>query len=177
MRAGRSAGIAASVVTATAIAAVASLAGCGAAPTDAAPSPALEVEVRALGERLDRIEEAIAGLHRKVDALAARPADAAPPPGDPGVPPEPPPPPARGTLKGTVLAADDRSGIYLVSLGTKDGLKAGDDLTVHRGDTFVAVVVVDKPFADKASVVVKEQDGRPLKNSPIRQGDRVATIE
>ncbi|HEY7729180.1 MAG TPA: hypothetical protein VID50_12100 [Candidatus Eisenbacteria bacterium] len=75
---------------------------------------------------------------------------------------------------GVVLAADPAAGIYLVSGGTDRGLRAGDELTVFRGDEFVAAVIVDRVFADKASVVVKEVEGKPVLKSGIRQGDRVA---
>jgi hypothetical protein len=38
------------------------------------------------------------------------------------------------------------------------------------------VVVVDKVFADKASVVVKKVNGKPFKKGEIKQGDRVANV-
>ena len=79
-------------------------------------------------------------------------------------------------VKGQVLAADPSIDIYLISVGEKDGVKVADELTVFRGDQFVAVVVVDKVFADKASVVVKRMNGKPLKKSDIKQGDKVATV-
>jgi hypothetical protein len=77
-----------------------------------------------------------------------------------------------------VLAADSKVGIFLVSVGRKDGLAVGHELTVYRGDQFVAVVVVDKVFQDKASVEIKTENGKPLikQGFEIRQGDRVATV-
>jgi chromosome segregation ATPase len=46
-------------------------------------------------------------------------------------------------VKGMVLAADPKMDIYLISVGDKDQVKLGDELTVYRGDQFVAFVVVD----------------------------------
>ena len=81
-------------------------------------------------------------------------------------------------VKGMVLAADSKSDIYLISVGSKDSVKVGDELTVYRGDQFVAVVVVDKVFDDKASVITKREGGKALKKDgmDIRQGDKVATV-
>lgn len=79
-------------------------------------------------------------------------------------------------IKGMVLAADAKMDIYLISVGEKDGVKTADELTVYRNDQFVAVVVVDKVFEDKASVIVKRMDGKPFKKMDIQQGDKVATV-
>lgn len=81
-------------------------------------------------------------------------------------------------VKGMVLAADAKQDIYLISVGSKDSVKVGDELTVYRGDQFVAVVVVDKVFEDKASVITKREGGKALKKDgmDIRQGDKVATV-
>jgi len=79
-------------------------------------------------------------------------------------------------VKGQVLAADSSMDIYLISVGSKDGLKIADELTVFRGDSFVAQVVVEKVFEDKASVVVKRLAGKPMKKADIKTGDKVATV-
>ena len=78
-------------------------------------------------------------------------------------------------VKGQVLAADSAMDIYLISVGSKDGVKIADELTVFRGDSFVAVVVVDQVFNDKASVIVKKLNGKPMKKADIKTGDKVAT--
>lgn len=78
-------------------------------------------------------------------------------------------------VKGQILAADATMDIYLISVGEKDGVKVADELTVFRGDAFVAVVVVDKVFTDKASVTVKRVAGKPMKKADIKTGDKVAT--
>jgi predicted RNase H-like nuclease (RuvC/YqgF family) len=79
-------------------------------------------------------------------------------------------------VKGQILAADSAMDIYLISVGTKDGVKIADELTVFRGDAFVAVVVVDQVFDNKASVVVKKLAGKPMKKGDIKTGDKVATV-
>ncbi len=78
-------------------------------------------------------------------------------------------------VKGQILAADSAMDIYLISVGSKDGVKVADELTVFRGDSFVAVVVVDQVFNDKASVIVKKLNGKPMKKADIKTGDKVAT--
>lgn len=78
-------------------------------------------------------------------------------------------------VKGQILAADSAMDIYLISVGEKDGVKVADELTVFRGDAFVAVVVVDQVFKDKASVIVKKLNGKPMKKADIKTGDMVAT--
>jgi hypothetical protein len=77
-------------------------------------------------------------------------------------------------LKGTVLAADVKMGLYLISIGKKQDVREGDELTVYRGESFVAVVVVDRVFEDKASVCVKKVKDKPFQKSEIRPGDKVA---
>jgi predicted RNase H-like nuclease (RuvC/YqgF family) len=79
-------------------------------------------------------------------------------------------------VKGMVLAANSEMDIYLISVGEQSGVKVADELTVFRGDQFIAQVVVDKVYADKASVYVKKMNGKPLKKGDIRQGDSVATV-
>ncbi len=83
---------------------------------------------------------------------------------------------ASAPVKGQILAADATMDIYLISIGEKDGLKTADELTVFRGDQFIAVVVVDKVYADKASVMVKKVNGKPFKKGDIKQGDKVANV-
>lgn len=78
-------------------------------------------------------------------------------------------------VKGQILAADSAMDIYLISVGSKDGVKIADELTVFRGDSFVAQVVVDQVFPDKASVIVKKINGKPLKKADIKAGDKVST--
>ena len=85
--------------------------------------------------------------------------------------------PTRLPVDAKVLAVDARIGIYLVSVGSRQGVKTADELTVYRGDQFVAVVVVDKVFEDKASAELKRVDGKAFRKSDIKVGDRVARVE
>jgi septal ring factor EnvC (AmiA/AmiB activator) len=79
-------------------------------------------------------------------------------------------------VNGMVLAADSKTGVYLISVGKAD-VKAGDELTVFRGDSFVAQVVVDRVLGDdKASVYVKMLGGKKQQKADIMQGDKVKTI-
>jgi len=86
-------------------------------------------------------------------------------------PQEPPP------FRGDVLAADPAMDIYEISVGSKQGVKIADELIVFRVDQFVAIVIVDQVFPDKASVVVKKVNGKPQKRSDIRMGDKVALAQ
>ena len=144
------------------------------APQPPASAPAASDELQAARDRITRLEAEVEILRAKVATYAE---DRKSRVGDPEPPPPPPPPPAPGEpLKGLVLAADNKVGIFLISCGKKDGVVIGDELTVYRGDTFVAVVVVDKVFQDKASVVLKTENGKPLRKSDIKQGDKFARI-
>jgi hypothetical protein len=87
------------------------------------------------------------------------------------------PPTAMGApVKGIILAADNKMDIYLVSVGSKDQVKVNDTMTVYRNGSFIAEVVVDQVFEDKAAVYVKKLGGSPLKKGDIKQGDQVSNI-
>ena len=81
-------------------------------------------------------------------------------------------------VKGVVLGADAKTGIYLISIGKKDGLQMSDKLSIWRNDKFIANVVVDRVMDDKASVVVERVGDRAMKaaGAEIQQGDKVGTI-
>ena len=149
----------------------------GAAPAEVDLSPVLE--------RIGGVEREVGRLREELEKSVADPPEAPQPPGrgipvdvppPPPSPPSPPPPPPPKAVKGLVLAADDKMDIFLVSVGRNEGLEIGHELTVYRGDTFVAVVVVDKVFADKAAASIKKENGKRMQKSPIRQGDKVASI-
>ncbi len=70
-----------------------------------------------------------------------------------------------------VQAADNGVDIYILSVGSSDGVTEGYEFHVYRGNTYVATVVVDKVFPNHCSTHVK--DG--LKKSPIRPGDNAST--
>jgi hypothetical protein len=64
-------------------------------------------------------------------------------------------------------------GIYLISAGSQQGLRVGDPLVVERAGRFVARVVVDKVFRDKASVQRRNDEDGAVDRLVIRQGDGV----
>ena len=70
-----------------------------------------------------------------------------------------------------VQAADNGVDIYILSVGSADGVTEGYEFHVYRGNTYVATVVVDKVFPNHCSTHVK--DG--LKKGDIRPGDDAST--
>lgn len=76
---------------------------------------------------------------------------------------------------GSVLATDSALGIHLISIGHEYGVRTGDEFTIFRGNRFVAVIVVDKVFKDRASVTVKKINGKAMLKSEIMVGDKVAS--
>jgi len=70
-----------------------------------------------------------------------------------------------------VQAADNAVDIYILSVGSSDGVTGGYEVHVYRGRTYGATVVVDKVFPNHCSTHVK--DG--LKKSPVRPGDNAST--
>ena len=95
-----------------------------------------------------------------------------------GKPNCPPMIPGVTPLKGAVLAADNKAGVFLLDRGQRDGIKVGDELTVYRADSFVAVVVVDRVSEENCAVSVKVENGTPLLKAgmQVRRGDQVATV-
>ena len=63
--------------------------------------------------------------------------------------------------------------MHLISVGSKDGVKIEDRFVVFRGGEFVALVMADKVFEDKCSVIVMGTPGHPLMASNLRVGDTV----
>lgn len=128
----------------------------------------LQSEVANLTAALDASKSQAAGLAADLDATSTELAmykDKYAPPTSTGVP-----------AKGVILAADNKMDIYMVSVGGKDGVKVNDTMTVYRGGSFVAEVVVDTVFADKCAVYVKKMGGQALKKGDIQQGDQVSNI-
>ncbi len=74
-------------------------------------------------------------------------------------------------LSAVVQAVDNANDIYILSVGSKDGVQEGYEFTIHRGGNYVATVVVDKVFANYASARTK--DG--LKNMDAQAGDSANT--
>jgi predicted RNase H-like nuclease (RuvC/YqgF family) len=75
-------------------------------------------------------------------------------------------------LDAVVQAVDNANDIYILSVGSKDGVQEGYEFTVHRNGEYIATVVVDKVFANHASARTK--DG--LKRKDAQAGDGASTI-
>jgi outer membrane murein-binding lipoprotein Lpp len=115
-----------------------------------------------------RLARELAGVSSSTDGARPGRPETDPPPRKPDAP--------YTSAHGSVVAVDEKMGVYLVSLGENRGVKSGDELTVHRDAKFVAIVIVDKVFEDKASVRVKVVNGKPLKKSDIQTGDKVGNV-
>ena len=75
-------------------------------------------------------------------------------------------------LDAVVQAVDNANDIYILSVGSADGVTEGYEFTVHRNGEYIATVVVDKVFANHASARTK--DG--LKRKDAQAGDGASTI-
>lgn len=71
---------------------------------------------------------------------------------------------------GKVLAADNATGLVIVSFGEEDGVKVGYEYIISRGNQYVATVKVSDVQAKKATAMVE----RGMQKSPITPGDTVA---
>ena len=149
-------------------------AGCaskGAAPPP--PAPASADDLKTANEKIARLEKEVGEIRAKVDAhekvLKGGASEADLPPISPTA--------ERPPVSGSILEADLVNDSYTLSRGTKDGVYAGDEFSVFRGTSFVAVVVVDKVFAERAIATVKMLGGKPHKKSDIRPGDRFSRGE
>ena len=144
---------------------VIALVGCAASSPPTPPTDGIDPGRPAEASRRVR---AIEGRHR---GIAPRPIRARDPKRDPigcGAP--------RNRVEGTILAVDDEVGIFLISPGEKHGVRAGDEFTVSRGDSFVAMVIADLAFPEKSSARVKWSDGVLHQLRDIRVGDRIASV-
>jgi len=147
------------------------LAGCASAvPTDARPTIRSESNpIAGLAVALARVEAGVVQEERRVQRrmgpgrwLRFRHCEGL------GVQPIP--------YEGTVRAVDAEQGVFLVSVGSKHGVKWGDGLVAFRGDEVLGVLVIDKVFEDKASAVYQSIDGKAMRGSDLRVGDGVASV-
>ena len=118
----------------------------------AAALGAAEMAVTAAAEANDRLKTEIAMYNKHFGAL----------PG--GV--------AMKPLDAVVQAVDNANDIFILSVGSNDGVSEGYEFTVHRNGEYIATVVVDKVFANHASAHTK--DG--LKRKDAQAGDGASTI-
>jgi peptidoglycan hydrolase CwlO-like protein len=74
-------------------------------------------------------------------------------------------------VNGVVSAADAKSDVYVVNVGSEDGVAMGYEFTVFRGSEYVSTIVID-------TVYPKYSCGRTRpgsKKSDVKNGDSVAT--
>lgn len=101
-----------------------------------------------------QIEEASRELEAARSRLDEVKSVAPSPPGD--VPPEPPPQKVVcHDLHGTVVAADNRQNVFVLSIGSKDKVEPGMEFEVRRKAELIGSIVVDKVFPNYASATRK----------------------
>jgi septal ring factor EnvC (AmiA/AmiB activator) len=74
-------------------------------------------------------------------------------------------------IKGVVSAVDNKVDIYVISVGSKDKVEAGDEFTVYRGSQYVSTIIIDKVFPNMASGSTKPG----TKKMDVMAGDECAT--
>lgn len=74
-------------------------------------------------------------------------------------------------VHGVVQAVDNRVDIYVISVGSKDGVQPGYEFTVYRGNEYVSTIVIDKVFPNYASGTTKPG----TKRRDVMAGDEAAT--
>jgi hypothetical protein len=74
-------------------------------------------------------------------------------------------------VKGVVQAVDNRVDIYVISVGSKDGVQPGYEFTIYRGNEYVSTIVIDKVFPNYASGTTKPG----TKRRDVMAGDEAAT--
>jgi hypothetical protein len=70
---------------------------------------------------------------------------------------------------GKVLAADNQMGLVVISLGEEDGVKAGFEYIVSRGNQYVASIKVTDVQAKQATAMVV----KGMQKSPVQANDTV----
>jgi len=78
---------------------------------------------------------------------------------------------AMSDVKGVVQAVDNKVDIYVLSVGSKDGVKAGYEFTIYRGSEYVSTIVIDKVFPNYSSGMTKPG----TKKRDVMPGDEAAT--
>ncbi len=77
---------------------------------------------------------------------------------------------AAATIQGKVIAADKFFGVVVINVGETAGVRPRYAFTVHRGDKFIGVIVVDDTFPDMSSA----HYGKTMK-AHVEVGDEVTT--
>jgi chromosome segregation ATPase len=74
-------------------------------------------------------------------------------------------------VKGVVQAASAGDDVFVLSVGSKDGVKVGYEFTVSRGDKYVSTIVIDSVFPNHSAGHTKTG----MKKLDVQAGDSVAT--
>jgi len=111
---------------------------------------AAEVANKKATDDLDSANTALAVYRKKFGALGEAPVSA---------------------VKGVVQAASASDDVFVVSVGSKDGVKVGYEFTVSRGDKYVSTIVIDSVFPNHAAGHTKQG----MKKLDVQAGDSVAT--
>jgi chromosome segregation ATPase len=74
-------------------------------------------------------------------------------------------------INGKVLAVSEKAQLVILNITKEDGLKAGMELTVFRGNKFIATVVVDKVRKDHSVARIR------LKEEMPKVGDSVSNLK
>jgi len=74
-------------------------------------------------------------------------------------------------VSGVVQAVDNRVDIYIISVGSHDGVEVGYEFTVYRGSEYVSTIVIDKVFPNYASGTTKPG----TKKRDVMAGDECTT--
>ena len=75
-------------------------------------------------------------------------------------------------VSGVVQAASSKDDVFVVSVGSADGVKVGYEFTVSRGPNYVSTIVIDSVFANHAAGHTKSG----MKKMDVQSGDKVATV-
>ncbi len=74
-------------------------------------------------------------------------------------------------VQGVVQAVDNKADIYVLSIGSKDGVEVGYEFTVFRGSEYVSTIVIDKVFPNYSSGMTKSG----MKKRDVMAGDSAST--
>jgi hypothetical protein len=74
-------------------------------------------------------------------------------------------------VSGVVQACNNNVDIYIISVGSHDGVEVGYEFTVYRGSEYVSTIVIDKVFANYASGTTKSG----TKKRDVMAGDECTT--
>jgi hypothetical protein len=125
-------------------------------------------EVEGMRREIEELERQLAAKNREVDDArrGLREAGRDPPPAPAPTPlpcspvtaPRPEHPPERFSdekpiprIRGRIQAGDLKADVYVLSVGSKDGVETGDEFTISRGDRYVSTIVVDAVFPNHSA--------------------------